>query len=86
VKGGMKQISNSPILHSANNYVKKNWGSPFIVTFMLLLISSAILVSSGFLSLADNTAIYAFYALVIGVTLQLVCFLKYRKKNEEDAI
>jgi len=82
----MKEISCNPVLHSANNYVKKNWGSPFIVTFMLLLVSSAILVSSGFLSLANNTAIYAFYSLIIGITLQLVCFLKYRKKSEEDAI
>jgi hypothetical protein len=86
VKGGMKQISSNPILYRANNYVKKNWGSPFIVMFMLLLISAAISISSGLLSLADNIAIYAFYALVIGVTLQLVCFLKYGKKSEVDAI
>jgi hypothetical protein len=86
VKGGMKQINGNPILHRANNYVKKNWGSPFIVMLMLLLISSAILTSLGLLALADNIANYAFYTLVIAVTLQLVCFLKNRKKSGVDAI
>ncbi len=67
-------------------YVKENWGSPFIVGFMLLLLSAAVSLSSGLSYLADAIAVYAYYALVAGVILQLACFLKYRKKiNEAEA-
>jgi hypothetical protein len=67
-------------------YVKENWGSPFIVGFMLLLLIAAVSLPAGLSSLADALAIYAFYALVAGVVLQLVCFLKYQKKvSEADA-
>jgi hypothetical protein len=82
----MIQISHDQIFYRASNYVKENWGSPFIAAFMLLLISTVISTSSGLLSLADNIAIYAFYTLVIGVTLQLVCYLKYGKKSEAETI
>ena len=64
-------------------YAKENWGAPFIVGFMLLLITAAIFLSVGLSSLADTVAVYAYYALVAGVLLQLVCFLKYRKKIGE---
>jgi len=36
-----------------------------------------------FVVLADEVAVYAYYALVIGVVLQLVCFLKYHKREGE---
>jgi hypothetical protein len=64
-------------------YVKENWGSPFIAGFMLLLIIAAFSLSVGWSSLADTMAVYAFYALVGGVVLQLVCFLKYGNKASE---
>ena len=68
-------------------YVKENWGSPFIVGFMLLLIAAAVSLSAGFSSLADTVAVYAYYALVAGVFLQLASFLKYRgKSNDEVAV
>ena len=60
------------------SYIKKNWGAPFIVGFMLLLIAAAVSLSSGWASLADTVAVYAYYALVVGVVLQLTCFIKYR--------
>jgi hypothetical protein len=56
--------------------VKKNWGSPFIVGFILLLVSAAV-------SLASGIAIYAYYTLILGVVLQLVCFVMYREKVSE---
>ena len=65
-------------------YVKENWGSPFIVGFMLLLIVAAVSLSAGFASLADNVAVYAYYALVAGVFLQLASFLKYRGKSSDE--
>ena len=64
-------------------YVKENWGSPFILSFMLLLVVAAIFLSSGLSSLADNVAVYAYYALVAGVILQVASFVKYQKKDEE---
>jgi heme/copper-type cytochrome/quinol oxidase subunit 4 len=61
-------------------YVKENWGSPFIVGFMLLLLSAAFSLSAGLSSSADIIAVCGYYALVVGIVLQLVCFLKNRKK------
>jgi heme/copper-type cytochrome/quinol oxidase subunit 4 len=64
-------------------YTRENWGAPFIVGFMLLLMVAAVSLSMGLAVLADGIAIVAYYALVGGVVLQLVCFLKYNKKNGE---
>jgi hypothetical protein len=62
-------------------YTKENLGAPFIVGFISLLVATAVSLSSGWPSLADSLAIYAFYFLVVGVTLQLVCFLKYPPRD-----
>jgi hypothetical protein len=67
----------------AKVYVKENWGSPFIMGFMLLLIVAAAALSAGLSSFADNIAVYAYYGLIVGVILQLVSFLRYRKKSGE---
>jgi hypothetical protein len=64
-------------------YIRENWGAPYIVGFMVLLMSAAASLSMGLESLADLLAIYAYYFLVAGVVLQLVCFLKYNKVNRE---
>ena len=64
-------------------YTRENWGAPFIVGFMLLLIVAAASLSIGVADAANEVAIVAYYALVAGVVLQLVCFLKYRKKDGE---
>lgn len=66
-------------------YVEENWGAPFIVAFMLLLMVAAASLSMSLSSLADAVAVYAFYALVVGVVLQVVCFLKYRGKSGDEA-
>lgn len=66
-------------------YVKENWGAPFIVAFMLLLMVAAASLSMSLSSLADAVAVYAYYALVAGVVLQLACFLKYRGKSGDEA-
>ncbi len=62
------------------DHVIRNWGSPFLVGFMVLLIGSAVSLSVD-LSSADTFSVYAFYALVAGVALQLACFLKYEQKT-----
>ena len=61
-------------------YFRENWGAPFITGFMIVLLVAAVSVATGSESLANELAIYAYYALV-GVVLQLVCFLKYNKRN-----
>jgi hypothetical protein len=67
-------------------YVRENWGAPFIVGFMLLLMIAVASLSMSLLTLADEVAVYAFYALVIGCTLQLVYYLKHDKNYGEKNI
>ena len=61
-------------------YTRENWGAPFIVGFMLLLMVAAVSLSMGLAVLTNEVAVYAYYALVVGVVLQLVCFFNYGKK------
>jgi heme/copper-type cytochrome/quinol oxidase subunit 4 len=61
-------------------YVRENWGAPFIVGFMLLLMVAAASLSIGVADVANEVAIYAYFALVVGIVLQLTCFLKYNKR------
>lgn len=63
--------------------MKENWGAPFVVGFMALLMVAAVALSMDFAVLADEVAVYAYFALVVGVVLQLVCFLKHRKGEGE---
>jgi hypothetical protein len=74
------------VMIRVKDYVKENWGSPFIAGFMSLLIVAAVSLSAGLSSLADKTAVYAYYALVVGVFLQLASFLKYRGKRAADEV
>jgi hypothetical protein len=69
----------------AKVYVKENWGAPFIMGFMALLMVAAVSLLMDLVVLADEVAVYAYYALVVGVVLQLVCFLKYGKRNGEPS-
>jgi len=69
------------ILAKMKGYFGKNWGAPFIIGFMGLLIVAAGSLAIGLDFLANMVAIYAYYALVEGVVLQLVCFLKYGERS-----
>jgi hypothetical protein len=74
----------SPALQSRfKTYVRVNLGVPFIMGFMLLLIVAAVSLSMSLSSLANTLAVYAFYALVVGIVLQLVCFMKYGEKGRD---
>ena len=84
VFSSMTQTGFNKITVKVKGYVKENWGSPFIVGFMLLLLSAAVSLSAGLSSLADTVAVYAYYALVAGVFLQLASFLKYRGKSDDE--
>ena len=79
----MIKTSAQEVPSRVKGYVKENWGAPFIVGFMALLMVAAVSLLMGLAVLADEVAVYAYYALVVGVVLQLVCFLKYGKRNGE---
>ena len=67
------------------DYIASNWGAPFVLAFIVLLIASAVSIGVGAQNLANAMALYAFYSLVLGVALQLASYLKYgeagRKKK-----
>ena len=76
----------SSIQTKAKGYVRENWGSPFIVGFIFLLLAAAVLLSVGLSVWAESIAVYAYYSLVAGVVLQLVCYLKYKRNAAEDVL
>lgn len=51
---------------------------------MLLLISSAVDLSFGLSGAANSIAVYAFYALVVGVALQVASYIKYGEGAPEE--
>ena len=59
-------------------YLRENFGAPFVVGFMLLLLICAGLLVEGNSNLAEGIAIYAYYLLIIGVILQLISFLRHK--------
>lgn len=65
------------MMNKLKGYFGENWGAPFIVGFMLLLMVCAGLLTSGESALADEVAVYAYYLLVVGVIFQLVSFLRH---------
>lgn len=76
-KGGRRSVLYSRM----NSYLRTNWGSPFIVGFMVLLLGSALELSLGAPKIANGVAVYAFYCLVLGVALQIASYLKYGEDN-----
>ena len=60
------------------SYFRENWGAPFIIGFMALLLVSATGLSLSQKGLANDIAIYAFYLLVVGVILQIVSYAKHK--------
>jgi len=71
------------MLNAVRRYVMENWGSPFVVAFAMMLTIAAFLLPTNLA--AYSIAIYAFYSLVIGVILQFVCFVKYKKSMMDTA-
>lgn len=71
--------------HRSKQYALENWGAPFVLLFIILLLTSAIYLSFGDSSRANSVALYAFYALVLGVILQIVSFIKYGEGKESQS-
>lgn len=61
-------------------YFRENWGAPFVIGFQLLLLACAVLLVGGESALANQTAMYAYYLLVAGIVLQLISFMRARKR------
>ena len=67
----------SKLSERLRGYLKENWGAPFIIAFMAMLLTAAGYLTVGLENIANDIAMYAYYSLVIGVVLQLICYLKY---------
>ncbi|MDG7045655.1 MAG: hypothetical protein JRN32_02410 [Nitrososphaerota archaeon] len=53
-------------------YLKSNYGVPFVVAFIVLLVAAAVFESLGTGGIANTLAEYAYFAIVIGVVLQVI--------------
>ena len=62
-------------------YFKANPGAPFILAFMILLLSAAALLTTGRANDADNIANYAFYSLVLGIAIQVGVVIRESRKH-----
>jgi hypothetical protein len=60
--------------------LRENWGAPFIITFVIMLMVAVGYLCYGLESIANDIAVYAYYSLIIGVVLQFVCYLKHGGK------
>ena len=63
------------------SYFKSNPGTPSILAFMLLLVSAAALLVEGNTNEANSIADYAFYALVLGIVIQIGVVVKESRKH-----
>jgi len=64
------------------NYLRVNWGAPFVCCFLVLLLASAIELVQSLNELASTTAAYAFCFLVAGVALQIASYFRYGDGSE----
>jgi hypothetical protein len=66
-------------------YFKENPGTPFILGFMALLVSAAVLLVAGRSDEANATAVYAFYALVLGIIIQVGVIVREGRKHSRSS-
>jgi hypothetical protein len=62
-------------------YFSANPGALFIVAFQILLVSAAILLVGGNSGRANEVSVYAFYALAIGVAIQVGVVVREERKR-----
>lgn len=63
--------------------LRTDWGAYFIIVFLIILMIAISFYISGSVQLAEAIANYAYYALVIGVILEIVGFARNRQKKPE---
>ena len=64
-------------------YFRRNWGAPFVMLFMALLVTAAAYLSMGSETVANYLATFASYLRVAGVALQVASSVKYRGRENE---
>jgi hypothetical protein len=64
---------------------KANPGTPFILAFIILLLSAAALLTTGRPNEADNIANYAFYSLVLGISIQVIVSIRESRKHSHPS-
>ena len=62
-------------------YIKQNWGAPFVIGFMLLLVVAAALLAIGLSVPAEVVGAFAYFSLAAGAILQFACYLRSKKKQ-----
>jgi len=79
----VKKILDHKTLARVKKYAEENWGAPFVLGFALLLVFSTAFLVMNLGYLANEVAIYAYCALVVGVFLNTAYLIKYAKRNGE---
>jgi hypothetical protein len=80
-KSCLGQSRFTSVSRRAKNYLRTNWGAPFVIAFIVLLVASATELSIGAADAANGIAAYGFYSLVAGIVLQISSFVKYGESS-----
>jgi hypothetical protein len=72
-------------VNQLKDYFKANPGTPFILGFMILLLSAAALLAISRPNDADNVANYAFYSLVLGIAIQVIVTIRESRKHSHPS-
>jgi hypothetical protein len=79
----MRTNTISVIFAKVKTYIKQNWGAPFVIVFMFLLIIAALFLAMWYTLTAEVIGALAYFSLVVGVILQFARFLKYDRGQEK---
>lgn len=71
-----KQSYSGRFIFLVKRLVSRGWGYPFIASFLILLVLSAISLALGAASVAEVMADIAYFSLVAGVILELAYLSK----------
>lgn len=64
------------LLIRVKRFLRENPGAFFVLSFQVLLVVCAVLSVFGFSSFAESVAVVAYFSLLVGVGLQLVCLVR----------
>lgn len=76
------QVSLAKFLIWAKRFFSDNPGAFFVFGFQVLLVACAVMLVFEMAALAEGVAVVAYFLLVAGVVLQLVCFVRGSRGGE----
>jgi hypothetical protein len=93
---GAVPVSFKKMMAKLKKFSIGKWAFLFILMFLILLLTSAVLVAVGntvaneaqrsaYFIVADATAILSYFSLLVGVILQIIYFSKRRKLSEQSS-